>query len=53
MLQVVSLLVALVCSVELTPSNYDELTAGKTVFIKHLAPYVRIVFVQLFFSFFF
>jgi len=25
-------------SLELTHENYDELTAGKTVFIKHYAP---------------
>ena len=25
----------------LTPDNYDELTAGKTVFIKFFAPWVR------------
>lgn len=35
--------VALVAStanaVELTPDNYDEMTAGKTVFIKFFAPW--------------
>ena len=28
-----------VTAVELTPSNWDEQTAGKTVFIKFLAPW--------------
>jgi len=26
-------------AVELTPSNWDEMTAGKSVFIKFLAPW--------------
>jgi len=26
-------------ALELTPSNYDSATAGKTVFIKYLAPW--------------
>jgi hypothetical protein len=32
-------LVALAASLELTPDNWDENTAGKTVFIKFLAPW--------------
>merc|ERR1711881_83688 len=32
-------LVALVSAIELTSDNYDEQTAGKTVFIKHYAPW--------------
>ena len=27
--------------VQLTPDNYDELTDGKTVFLKFFAPWVR------------
>ena len=34
-----ALLVGTASAVELTPDNYDELTAGKTVFIKFLAPW--------------
>ena len=30
--------------VSLTPDNYDELTAGKTVFIKFFAPWVSKLF---------
>lgn len=26
-------------AIELTPSNWDEMTAGKTVFLKFLAPW--------------
>jgi hypothetical protein len=26
-------------AIELTPDNYDEMTAGKSVFIKFLAPW--------------
>ena len=26
-------------AIELTPDNFDEMTAGKTVFIKFLAPW--------------
>jgi len=33
------LLGALVSSVELTPETWDEAVAGKTVFIKFLAPW--------------
>merc|ERR1711934_129582 len=32
-------LVACVSAVELTPDNYDEMTSGKSVFIKFLAPW--------------
>jgi hypothetical protein len=32
-------LVACASATELTPSNWDEETAGKTVFIKFLAPW--------------
>lgn len=32
-------LVAVTNAVELTESNFDEMTAGKTVFIKFLAPW--------------
>jgi len=32
-------LMAVANAVELTADNYDELTAGKTVFIKFLAPW--------------
>jgi len=35
----VGLLAGTASAVELTPDNYDELTAGKTVFIKFLAPW--------------
>jgi hypothetical protein len=38
-MKVLCLLLALVASVELTPKNWDEQTAGKTVFIKFLAPW--------------
>jgi len=31
--------VALASATELTPDNFDELSAGKTVFIKFLAPW--------------
>jgi hypothetical protein len=31
--------VATACSVELTPDNFDEMTNGKSVFIKFLAPW--------------
>jgi NOL1/NOP2/fmu family ribosome biogenesis protein len=31
--------VAVASSVELTPDNFDELTSGKSVFIKFLAPW--------------
>jgi hypothetical protein len=34
-----SLLVGLAASVELTSDNWDAQTAGKTVFIKFLAPW--------------
>ena len=33
------LLAGTASAVELTPDNFDELTAGKTVFIKFLAPW--------------
>jgi hypothetical protein len=33
------LLTALVSAVELTPDNWDDAVAGKTVFIKFLAPW--------------
>jgi hypothetical protein len=33
------LLASSASAVELTPDNFDELTAGKTVFIKFLAPW--------------
>eukprot|EP00443_Scrippsiella_acuminata_P080902 CAMPEP_0115430910 /NCGR_PEP_ID=MMETSP0271-20121206/31294_1 /TAXON_ID=71861 /ORGANISM="Scrippsiella trochoidea, Strain CCMP3099" /LENGTH=44 /DNA_ID= /DNA_START= /DNA_END= /DNA_ORIENTATION= len=32
-------LVAGASAVELTPANFDEMTAGKSVFIKFLAPW--------------
>jgi len=32
-------LVATASATELTPDNFDELTAGKTVFLKFLAPW--------------
>jgi len=32
-------LAATVQAIELTPDNYDEVTAGKTVFIKFQAPW--------------
>jgi len=32
-------LLAVSNAVELTPDNYDEMVAGKTVFIKFLAPW--------------
>jgi len=32
-------LVALASATELTPDNYDEMTSGKSVFIKFLAPW--------------
>jgi hypothetical protein len=32
-------LLALSSAIELTPDNWDEQTAGKTVFIKFLAPW--------------
>jgi hypothetical protein len=32
-------LVAAVSAIELTPDNFDEVTAGKSVFIKFLAPW--------------
>jgi hypothetical protein len=35
----VLLLAALVSSVELTPDTWDDAVAGKTVFIKFLAPW--------------
>jgi hypothetical protein len=35
----VGLLAGTASAVELTADNYDELTAGKTVFIKFLAPW--------------
>jgi hypothetical protein len=31
--------VAVASATDLTPDNYDELTAGKSVFIKFLAPW--------------
>jgi len=34
-----ALLVAAASAVELTPDNVDDLTAGKAVFIKFLAPW--------------
>jgi len=34
-----ALLAGTASAVELTPDNFDELTAGKTVFIKFLAPW--------------
>jgi hypothetical protein len=42
MKSIISLLLSLVAisnAVELSKDNYDELTAGKTVFIKFLAPW--------------
>jgi hypothetical protein len=33
------LLASTATAVELTPDNYDEMTAGKTVFIKFFAPW--------------
>ena len=33
------LLAGTAAATELTPDNFDELTAGKTVFIKFLAPW--------------
>jgi len=39
MLYALLTILAVVSSLELTPENYDDLTAGKTVFIKHLAPW--------------
>lgn len=38
-----ALLLATACAdvPSLTPDNYDEMTAGKTVFIKFFAPWVR------------
>jgi len=38
-LAVVSVSMASVGAMELTPENWDEQTAGKTVFIKFLAPW--------------
>jgi len=38
-LLVLSLLLVGVASLELTAENFDEKTAGKTVFIKFLAPW--------------
>jgi len=32
-------LVAVASATELTPDNYDEMTSGKSVFIKFLAPW--------------
>jgi len=32
-------LVAAVSAIELTPDNFDEVTSGKSVFIKFLAPW--------------
>jgi len=32
-------LLASASALELTPANYDDMTAGKTVFIKFLAPW--------------
>jgi hypothetical protein len=32
-------IVAAASATELTPDNYDELTSGKSVFIKFLAPW--------------
>jgi len=32
-------LVASVASIELNPDNFDEVTSGKSVFIKFLAPW--------------
>jgi len=32
-------LVALAASLELTPDNWDAETAGKTIFVKFLAPW--------------
>jgi hypothetical protein len=32
-------IVAVASTTELTPDNYDELTSGKSVFIKFLAPW--------------
>jgi len=32
-------LVAVASATDLTPDNYDEMTAGKSVFIKFLAPW--------------
>jgi len=34
-----ALLIALVASVELTPDTWDAETAGKTIFVKFLAPW--------------
>jgi len=34
-----TLLVALVASTELTPDTWDAETAGKTIFVKFLAPW--------------
>jgi len=39
MAKVFALLTVCVSAVELTPANWDEQTAGKTVFIKFLAPW--------------
>jgi hypothetical protein len=36
---VVLALAATASATELTPDNFDDLTAGKTVFIKFLAPW--------------
>jgi len=34
-----ALMALMVFGIELTPANWDEKTAGKTVFIKFLAPW--------------
>jgi hypothetical protein len=36
---IASLLLVGTSAIELTPSNFDEAVAGKTVFIKYLAPW--------------
>jgi hypothetical protein len=38
-LALVGLLVGSASAIELTVDNFDEMTAGKTVFIKFLAPW--------------
>jgi hypothetical protein len=35
----IGLLAGSASAIELTPDNYDEMTAGKTVLIKFLAPW--------------
>ena len=36
-----SLFATTASAIELTPDNWDEATAGKTIFVKFLAPWVR------------